>query len=82
MAWISGFWVGAMVFGRGQSVWELAQKVGGVQELERGGENALVAAGLPPDLARSWDRSLPVTTTGEPLTMADPRYPARLLGLS
>ncbi len=82
MAWISGFWVGAMTFGRGQSVWELAQKVGGVSELERGGEDALVAAGLRPDVARAWDRSLPVTTSGEPLTMADPRYPARLLGLT
>lgn len=82
MAWISGFWAGACQYGRGGSVWELGQSVGGIAELERGGESALVAAGIDPAVAQAWDRSLPVQTDGEPLTMGDPRYPARLLGLS
>lgn len=81
MEWIAGFWVGALRHGGGYHLWELAQRVGGMQVLEEQGRDALLAAGVAAETAEAWAKAFPARTCGTAITMADPRYPRRMLAL-
>lgn len=75
---ISAFWAGAQRYGRAIDWVRAADAVGGAEALVRGGVDALRAAGVPDDVARSWLRATPYTTRGRAITLYDADYPARL----
>jgi DNA protecting protein DprA len=59
-------------------LWELRDRFGGWNELQGATSADLIAQGIPPKLVAKWKNAPGEPTRGIPITMADPRYPARL----
>lgn len=79
---LSSFWAGAVRFAVGMDLAAAADAVGGFDVLEAGGEELLVAVGVPPQRARAWLATPPARTSGTPICRADPRYPAALAAVA
>ena len=78
---ISGFWAGAQTVGRGLDLSEMVEAVGSWDALENGGEEVLIAAGLPANKAKKWMTVPPRRTLGRAIRMIDQDYPSRLRSL-
>ena len=76
MRQISSFWAGARRFGVQVDVAAVLRRLNG--DLERISAERLVRAGVPAPVAAAWARHDPEWTTGEPITLLDPRYPRAL----
>lgn len=78
MGLLSGFWNGAMRFGQGVHLEQLAAEVGGWRQLERSTYERLVALGVSPRRAKGWVSSPRRDSPWTAITLADDTYPERL----
>lgn len=75
---IPRFWMGAAGVAHRVDLWELRDRLGGWSALEQASAAELVAHGVSPKVAAQWLNTHSGRTRGIGVTMADPRYPARL----
>ena len=79
---VSGFWHGALKWGRRVDVRSLGERAGGLGALESLSRGALIELGLPPNIASDWASTSALATQGTALTLADPRYPEEIAALT
>lgn len=78
---VSGFWHGALKWGRRIDVRSLGQRAGGLSALDSLSRDSLIELGLPEKIASDWAATSALATRGTALTLADPRYPPQLAAL-
>src|SRR5688500_12358667 len=75
---ISGFWAGAVRFAHTRGMDEVIARLGGWDGAARATVSDMVDAGAPPEVARRWLGTAPLTTQGTALVRTSPGYPNAL----
>jgi DNA processing protein len=78
---LSWFWSGAVMLPVGGFVEAAGVRAGGLGAVDALDADALIDAGVPPDLARSWRAARPVVTRGLAVRLCDLTYPPLLATL-